>query len=136
MKQKAKLVVFDGDLKATVKNYPVSDSGDRINVKKGGEAHFMPSFDNSSFLDLPYRSLSSPWKISYKRTYFARKLSKKCVDFQTEIIEGPSPEFVKEMAAKVMLDKLNKQKQETVWQIWLILVVSIFTLLYVMGVIV
>lgn len=135
MTQKAKLVIFDGDLKATVKNYPVSESGDRIQVKQGGKIHFMPSFDNSSFLDMPYRSLSSPWKISYRRTYFARKLSKKCVDFQTGILTGPSPEFVKEMATKVMLDKLNKQKQETIWQIWLILAVSIFTLLYTMGVI-
>ena len=64
-----------------------------------------------------------------------RKLAKKCVDFNTEEIQGPSPEFVKEMGAKVMLDRLNKQKQETGWQIWLLLAVSIITLLYVMGVV-
>ena len=95
----------------------------------------MPSFDNTSFIDFPVRYPWSFWKTSYERIYFARKLAKKCVNFKTGELSGPSPEFVKEMAAKVMLDKLNKQKQETVWQIWLILVVSIFTLLQVMGVI-
>ncbi len=136
MTRKVKLVIFDASLKATVKDYPISDSGNHILVKKGGENHFMPSFDNTSFVDFPVRYPWSFWKTSYVRTYFARKLAKKCVDFQTGKITGPSPEFVTEMATRVMLDKLNKQKQETAWQMWLILGISMITLLYSMGVIV
>ena len=135
MTRKVKLAVFDADLKATLKKYPISDSGNHILVTKGGEKHFMPSFDHTSFIEFPVRYPWSFWKTSYERVYFARKLAKKCVNFKTEELSGPSPEFVKEMGMKVMLDRLNKQKQETVWQIWLILVMSIFTLLYVMGVI-
>ena len=135
MTRKVKLAIFDADLKATTKKYPISDSGNHILVSKGGTEHFMPTFDNTSFIEFPVRFPWSFWKVSYERIYFVRKLAKKCVDFKTEKIEGPSPEFVKEMGAKVMLDRLNKQKQETGWQIWLLLAVSIFTLLSVMGVV-
>ena len=135
MTRKVKLAIFDADLKATTKKYPISDSGNHILVTKGGEKHFMPTFDNTSFIEFPVRFPWSFWKTSYERIYFVRKLAKKCVNFKTEEIEGPSPEFVKEMGAKVMLDRLNKQKQETGWQIWLLLAVSIFTLLSVMGVV-
>ena len=135
MVRKVKLAIFDADLKVTIKKYPISDSGNHILVTKGGKQNFMPSFDNTSYLEFPVRYPWSFWKTSYQRIYYARKLAKKCVDFKTEKIEGPSPEFVKEMGTKVMLDRLNKQKQETGWQIWLLLAVSIFTLLYVMGVI-
>ena len=135
MTRKIKLAIFDADLKATIKKYPISDSGNHILVTKGGEKHFMPTFDNTSFIEFPVRFPWSFWKVSYERIYFVRKLAKNCVDFKTEKIEGPSPEFVKEMGAKVMLDRLNKQKQETGWQIWLLLAVSIFTLLSVMGVV-
>lgn len=135
MTRKVKLVIFDASLKSTVKQYAISDSGNHILVTKGGENHFMPSFDHTSFIDFPVRYPWTFWKTSYERLYFARKLAKKCVNFKTEEITGPSPEFVTEMGARVMLDRLNKQKQETVWQMWLILGVSIMTLLYSMGVI-
>jgi len=135
MTRKVKLAVFDADLKATIKKYPISDSGNHILVTKGGEKHFMPSFDNDSPLEFPVRYPWSFWKTSYTKIYFARKLAKKCVNFKTEELVGPSPEFVKEMGTKVMLDRLNKQKQDTIWQIWAILGVCIFILLYVMGVI-
>lgn len=135
MTRKVKLAIFDADLKTTIKKYEISESGNHILVKSGGTEHFMPSFDHTSFLEFPVRYPWSFWKTSYERIYFARKLAKNCVNFKTEALAGPSPEFVKEMGMKVMLDRLNKQKQETVWQMWLILAVSIITLLYVTGVI-
>jgi len=135
MARKLKLAIFDADFKAEIGKYPISESGNQILVKSGGKEHFMPSFDHTSFLDFPVRYPWSFWKTSYQRIYFARKLAKKCVDFKTETLAGPSPEFVKEMGTKVMLDRLNKQKQETAWQIWLILAVSLFTLLNVMGIV-
>lgn len=133
MTRKVKLAVIDGDLKVNIKKYPISDSGNHILVKKGGEGHFMPTFDNDSFLEFPRKFLF--FVIGWEKVYFAKKLAKSCVNFKTGKLEGPSPEFVKEMGTKVMLDRLNKQKQETGWQIWLILAVSIITLLHVMGVI-
>ena len=135
LSKKAKIVVFDGDLKAEIKKYPISVSGDRIKVRKGGEAHFMPSFDKNSFLDMPYRSLSSPWKISYERTYFARKLSKKCVNFETEILEGPDPETVLELAGTKMLRNLGKEEEKTPIIQWVILLLLLFIVLNQMGVI-
>jgi len=135
MTEKVKLAIFGADLKATIKKYPISDSGNNILVTKGGENHFMPSFDHTSFIEFPVRYLWSFWKTSYQRIYFARRLAKKCVNFQTGELAGPSPEFVKEMGTKVMLDRLNKQKQETAWQIWLILAICLFTLLNVMGIV-
>jgi hypothetical protein len=133
MARKLKLAVFDADMRATVKKYPISESGNQILVKSGGKEHFMPSFDNTSYLEFPRKFLF--FVIGWEKVYFARKLSKKCINFKTGELEGPSPEFVEEMGAKVMLDRLNKQKQETVWQIWLILLVSIFTLLNVLGIV-
>ena len=135
MTKKAKLITFDGDLKAEIKEYPVSDSGDRIKVTKGGEGHFMPVFTNSSFLDLPYRSLSSPWKISYKRTYFARKLSKSCVDFQTGTLEGPDPETVLDLAGTKMLKNLGKDEEKTSLIQWVTLALLVFIILNQLGVI-
>ena len=135
MARKVKLAIFGADLKATVKNYPVADSGNQILVTKGGKRHFMPSFNNESFIEFPVRYPWSFWKTSYQRIYFARDLSKKCVNFKTEELAGPSPEFVEELGVKVMLDRLNKQKQETVWQIWLILAINVLILLHTLGVI-
>ena len=115
--------------------FPVSESGDKIHVKQGGKEHFKPTFDNDSYIEFPKRAFPAFWQIRWERVYFARKLAKKCVNFRTGELAGPSPEFVEEMATKIMLDKLNKQKQEMSWQIWAILAISIFTLLQVMGVI-
>ena len=53
MTKKVKLAIFDKDLKArTVKEYPISDNGEQIKVVSGGEGHFMPKFDNDSFIEL------------------------------------------------------------------------------------
>jgi len=54
MSKKVKLAIVDKDLKArTVKKYPVSDSGEQIRIVSGGEGHFMPYFDNESFIEFP-----------------------------------------------------------------------------------
>ena len=133
MARKLKLAVFDIDGKATLRSYPVSDSGDRIRVKKGGEGHFMPQFDHTSFIEL-----ARPW---YKgggseRIYFARKGAKKCVNFKTGVVGDPDPELVKIAAGSTMLKDLGKEKQEMTWQTWMMLGILILLLLYQMGVIV
>lgn len=132
MKRKVKLAIFDIDGKASVKSYPVSDSGDRIKVVKGGENHFMPKFDHTSFIEFP-----KPWYkgAGTERVYFARKGSSECVNFATEAIGGPDPELVKIAAGATMLKDLGKEKIEMTWQSWAVLATNIIILLYVMGVI-
>jgi len=135
MADKLELAIIDEDLKArTVKKYPVSDSGYQIKVKKGGEAHFMPKFDNDSFIDLP-RKLFFPFKTGWRRIYFAKKGAKKCVNFKTGEVHGPDPERVMEAAGSTMLKDLGKEKQETSMFMWIQLALTVIILLKVLGVI-
>jgi len=133
LKRKITTVVFDADLKTIVKKYPVSDSGDRINIKKGGEAHFMPQFDHSSYLDMP-----RPWYKGggFERTYFVRKLATTCVNFETESLTGPDPEQLKQAVGSTMLNQLGHEKPPfPSWIIYLILLCVLGTTLKVFGVI-
>jgi len=138
MTKKVKLAVFDKDLKArTVKLFPVSDSGEQIRVKSGGEAHFMPYFGNDSFIEFPYRALTSPWKISWDRIYFVKKGAKQCVDFETETVYGPNPEDMKNAVSSSLLGKLGTdEKAFPVWIIYAILLMNIGVVLKVFGVLV
>jgi hypothetical protein len=127
MARKVKLAIFDNDLVATVKDYEVSKDGTKINVVSGGEGHFMPSFDNESYLDLPYRSILSLWKISHYRLHFVKKKGKKCVNFKTEEVFNPDPEQLKEAIGATLLGKLNEEKTETpiIWYIILLVLLAI-----------
>ena len=136
MTKKVKLAIFDKDLKArSYKMYPVTDDGLKIRVKSGGKGNFKPTFDNDSFIDFPYRSLFSPWKISWKRVYFVSNGAKACVNFKTEKIPEFDPEAVMDAAGATMLKDLGKEKQDMTWQTWAQLAISVVILLYVMGVI-
>lgn len=136
MKSKVRLAIFDKDLKArTYKKFPVSDDGDQIQVKSGGSGHWMPEFDNNSFIELPYRSIFSPWRRSWRRIYFVRKGAKACVDFKTPTTPGPDPDLVKDAAGKVIVDRLGKSKQEAAWWQWALLALNFIILLKVLGMI-
>jgi len=129
MTKKVKLAIFDKDLKArTVKRFPVSDSGEQIKVKSGGEGHFMPYFDNNSFVDFPYRALSSPWKISWDRIYFVKKGAKQCVSFETGMVYGPNPEDMKRAVGSTLLSQIGKETQK--FPVWILYI----TLLAVLGI--
>lgn len=134
MVRKVKLVIFDNDLKVSVGKYPISDSGDKIRVKSGGDSHFMPSINPSSYLELPKKFLF--FTLGYEKVYFARKLAKKCVNFQTSVVSGPDPEAVKIAAGATMLKDLGKEKQENTMIQWITLAAVILILLKVLGVIV
>lgn len=135
MTKKVKLAIFDNDLKArTVKKYDVSDNGDQIKVKSGGEAHFMPRFDNDSFIEFP-----RPWYFGggWNRIYFVKKGAKACVDFKTGLVPIPDPEQVKRSVGSTLLDQLGKEKPPfPTWIIYFILLLTIGTALKVFGVIV
>jgi len=131
MKKKVKLAIFDEDLKVrTFKKYAVSESGNQIVVKSGGGGHYMPSFDNNSFIELPTRF--GKWN----RIYLIRKGAKKCVSFKTEppIVSGPDPELVLEAASNKILRNIGKEEQNIPWINYVILGLSILTFLIVAGV--
>jgi hypothetical protein len=124
MPRKVKLAVFDNDLKAEIKKYPISDSGNHILVVKGGESHFMPRFDNDSFLEIPKKFLR--WNRGYERLYFAKKGAKKCVNFKTEETFGPNPEELKKAISSTLLTKIGKPEANfPAWLIYLILLIVI-----------
>ena len=133
--KKVKLAILDKDLKArTVKKYDVSESGEQIKVVSGGEGHFMPYFDNDSFVELP-----RPWWKGggFEKVYFAKKGAKKCVNFDTETAYGPDPEDMKRAVSSSLLSELGKEKENfPSWLIYAILVVTIGIALKVFGVIV
>jgi hypothetical protein len=123
MQKKILLATIDTDLKIrTLKNYPLSANGRQIHVVSGGEAHFMPLISNTSYLEFPYRAMTSPWKTSYRRIYFAMNKAKKCVDFQSGEVPLPSPEEMKKALASTMLAKIGKPEAPfPVWVLYLIL---------------
>ena len=112
--EKVLLAIYDADLKCrTVKKYEVSDSGTQIKVKSGGDGHFMPTFDNESFLELPTRKRfiffgGQLWK----RFYFVKKKGEKCVNFQTPKAFGPNPEDAKKAIGSTLLEQVGKNKPE------------------------
>ena len=112
--EKVLLAIYDADLKCrTVKKYEVSDSGTQIKVKSGGDGHFMPQFDNESFLELPTRKRfiffgGQLWK----RFYFVKKKGEKCVNFNTGEAYGPNPEDAKKAIGSTLLEQVGKNKPE------------------------
>lgn len=122
------LAIIDKDLKIrTLKKYPLSKNGQQIHVISGGEAHFMPVITNTSYLEFPYRSITSIWKISYRRIYFAMNKAKQCIDFESGEVSLPSPEEMKKAIAATLLGKLNVEKTETpiIWYIILLVLLAI-----------
>lgn len=159
MSSKVKLAIFDEDLKArTVKRYEVTD-GNQIKVKSGGEGHFMPVFDNYSYLEFPKRGFPQFWKIYWDRVYIVRKGAKKCVNFKpkpkiTEVkkdkddktitketidpdieVPPPDPSLVIDTANAIMIDRLGDQKEENPIMTYLIIILLAFNILLQMGVI-
>lgn len=125
MSKKLKLAILDEDLKArTIKKYDVSESGKQIKVVSGGEGHFMPSFDNDSFIELPKRL----WKINlgWDRIYFVKKGAKKCINFKSGEAFGPDPEQLKRSVGSTLLNQLGQDKPPfPSWIVYLILLVVV-----------
>ena len=137
MARKVKVALFDKDLRAELKNYPLNADGTKIAINPdGGKGHFMPSIDNESFIEFPYRSPLSFWKKSYARIYFAMKWSKKCVNFHTGEVEGPDPKVVMEAAKAEILKNKAEESQPVHWTTYAVLGIVVLILLKVMGVLV
>lgn len=111
MVRKITVAIFDNDLKCEVKKCKVSTDGTKISILSGGEGHFMPTFDNDSFLELPTRKKFLLFGDQiYKRYYIVKKKAKACVNFKTEEVAGPDLEQLKTALASASLDKLGKQE--------------------------
>lgn len=118
--RKVRLLVFDNDLRGTLKKYPVSESGTRIKVKSGGTEHFMPEFGFKNRLEI-----KKPWYQGggYLQIYLAKKKAEACIDFTTEQPEIPLPnlEELKDATNNYLGSKLGKDAQKADWQIWAVL---------------
>jgi hypothetical protein len=149
---KVKTAIFGKDLRVELKNYPLSKSGNKIDIVDSGEGYFMPEISPTSFLDLP------SWKRyiifgprTYKRVFFALKKASKCVDFAKHIADydeetklgvlvyGPDQEQLKQSNLNLLVTKVGKEaEQKTPWYIWVILIstlINIALLLNMSGVI-
>lgn len=134
--EKVLLAILDKDLKArTFKKFPLSSEGSKIDVVNAGKGYFMPKIDNDSFIELPYRSLLTPWKLSWRRFYVAVRGSDACINFKTGEVNGPDPHQVIEAAKSELIKNFGKEKQDTPTLLYIVLGVTILTLLKVLGVI-
>ena len=129
------LATIDKDLKIrTLKKYPISKSGSQIHVKSGGDGHFMPQITNTSYLEFPYRAITSFWKTSYRRIYFAMNKATQCVDFESGDVFLPSEEELNKALGATMLAQIGKEKPETPLISYITLGIMIILLLFQMGV--
>ena len=136
MTKKVKLAIFDKDLKArTFESFPISKDGSRISVRRGGKRNFNPTFDQESFIELPYRSIIPPFSTKWNRIYFVRNGAKACVNFKTETILEPDPELVMQAAEAEILKGIGKDKQDTPMIQYIMIFLLIGILLKVFGVI-
>ena len=125
MGKKVKLAIIDVDLKArTIGHYPVSEDGTKIRVLSGGEAHFMPKFDNDSFIEFPKKFLGR--QVGWERIHIVKKGAKECVNFKTGDPSSLDIEQVKKSVGATLLNKIGEKKEPfPSWIIYLILVTVI-----------
>lgn len=113
--RKALVLVYDKALRAPngYKKYPISKDGQRIDIKKGGKAHWQPQIDHNSHIDVARRGWIRRWRTYWKRIYIVEKGADSCIDFSTPKVTGPTEEDVKNAAKSELVTGFGKQKQET-----------------------
>ncbi len=121
MTKKVKLAIIDIDLKArTMGQFPVSDDGTQIRVVSGGEGHFMPTFDNDSFIEIPKKILR--YQTGWERLYIVKKHATACVNFKTGDPSSIDIEQLKKSVGATLLNKIGEKKEAfPSWVIYLIL---------------
>lgn len=134
--EKIEVAIYDNDQKIrTQKKYEVSDNGTQIRIVSGGEGHFMPKFDSTSFLEFPswkrYLFLGAR---TWKRLYIVKNKGEKCVNFKTGEAYGPSPEESKKAISSTLLEKIGAEKQPIPMLIYAILGLNTLFLIVVMKV--
>lgn len=139
MTRKVETAIFDNDLRCHVGKYVISEDGTQIRIKSGGESHFMPTFNNDTFLELPKRKKYLLFgEQLYRRLYIVKKKASACVDFRGEPVKIPLPdrEQLKQSLAATSLNKIGKPEQNfPSWIIWVILATNLLLVLSQLGVI-
>jgi hypothetical protein len=135
MGKKVKTAIFDSDLRVKLKDYELSNNGNRVSIVKEGAGYFMPEIGPNTFLDWPIRKkyflFGAP---VYKRIYFSLKKGAKCVDFLTGVVYGPDTEQVEGATTNMLAEKIGKDNQQkTPWYIWPILIIGLFSLLLLLN---
>ncbi len=133
MTQKVRVAIFDGNLRAEIKKYELTDDGNQIRILKGGKKHFYPDFNESSYLDIKKRRLLGG---GYTRIYFVRRNASKCVDFKTESVGSVDPKQVIDAASSELIKNFGKEEKGVPWYIWVLFLILIGIALRVFGVIV
>lgn len=138
MANKVRVAVFDAGQRAIIKKCEITDDGSKIRVKSGGKAHFMPEFDNTSYLEF-----KRPWYLGggTKKLYFVRRMASKCVNFQVQKNEAvdismPDPKQVMDATDSNLIKNFSKEDNVTPWYIWVLLLILLGIALKVFGVIV
>ena len=122
MPDKVKLLIFDQDLIVRKSGkFQLTSDGSKIKVVSGGESHFMPQIGNTTYLDIPRRSIIPPFRRYYQRHYIVRNSAKRCVDFATEEVSMPDPEEVMKAAGAKVASNWGKDKTETPLLLYIIL---------------
>jgi len=137
MTKKVKVAIFDQDLKIRqFGSFPLTSDGSKINIKSGGKGHFNPAFDNTSYLEFPYRSILHLFRRQYKRVYIVRNSASKCVNFDTEVVSAPDPDEVMKAAGAKILENMGRETQDTPIILYFILAAIALVALKIFGVIV
>ena len=135
MGKKVITAVFGNDLRVELKNYEISNNGNRISIVPEGAGYFMPEIGPTTFLDWPIRKkyllFGSP---VYKRVYFTIKKGSKCVDFLTGVVYGPDVEALKTSNLNLLATKIGKDTDQGVpWYVWVILIPSLLSFLMLLN---
>jgi len=137
MTDKVKVLIFDQDLKVRRQGYfPISKNGAQIEIVSGGEGHFMPALEKGSYLEIPKKSLLPPFRTTYERWYFVRNRAKQCVNFETGEVYGIDDDSIIEAANSEIIRNYGRQKQETPFIMYIIILMLLFIIANQLGVIV
>lgn len=134
MVEKVKTAIWKQDLRVELKKYPLSDSGNKIDIVNSGAGYFMPEIGPTNFLDWPKRKMFIFFgPMIYERIFFSIKKGSKCVDFLTGAVYGPDQEAIKLSNLNLLAKDLGSEQQKGIpWYIWAILILCLFNFLLVM----
>lgn len=127
---KVKLAIIDSDLTIRkLQKYPLSSTGQLIEVVSGGTEHFMPKITNTSYLNFPTRKKYYLFgKTIYEPIFFAFNKAKACFDFKNAVVDIPLPD--RDQLKRANMAALAKQIGKDVnvgtpWYIWFILALNV-----------
>lgn len=127
MPEKVKTAIFGKDLRVALKNYPLSKSGNKIDIVSSGEGYFMPEIGPTSFLYWPsIKRFFFFGPRTYKPVFFSLTQGAKCVDFGQDggAVYGPDQEQLKKANANLLATKIGQDNLKgTPWYVWFLIII-------------